>query len=133
MCEWEFLAEGAKYCGEKSRVPVLSKLARPGRRYTTFRSCKYRAHVRAPTIRGSIRVLCVVAFVVMVATRQYYTWYMPGAPQLSEHRVVAVSVNYGKTIYVTNGERTYLYATYTWCALMLLLLVVRSNYRLERP
>jgi len=69
----------------------------------------------------------------MVVTRQYYTWYMPGAPQPSEHRVVAVSVNYGKTVYVTNSERAYLYGTYIWCALMVLLLVVRSNNRWSGP
>ena len=92
-----------------------------------------RAHVKVPTTRALIRVLCVIAFVVMVVTRQYYTWYMPGAPQPSEHRVVAVSVNYAKTVYVTNSERAYLYGTYIWCALMVLLLVVRSNNRWRGP
>ena len=78
-----------------------------------------RAHVNAAAFSNLIRVLFVIAFVVMVGTRQYYTRHMPSTPQPLEQRLVPVSVNYGKTVYVTGRERNYLYASYAWCALML--------------
>ena len=65
-----------------------------------------------------IKVFLVIAFVVMVGTRQYYTRHMPTSPQPLERRLVPVSVNYGKTVYVTGRERNYLYASYARCALM---------------
>ena len=48
----------------------------------------------------------------MMATRQYYTWHMPSAPDISSERTVAVEVNYGKRVYVAPAERNFLYATY---------------------
>src|SRR5262249_14402616 len=90
-----------------------------------------RAHVKAVTVGNLVRVLFLVAFAAMLVTRQYYARHMP--PQPSEDRVIAVSVNYGKTVYVTSNERAGLYATYIWCAVMLVVLVVRSNNRWRGP
>ena len=89
--------------------------------------------MKTTPISTVIGVLFLIALAAMIGIRQYYTWHMPSAPQVSEARVVAVSVNYGKTVYVTNRERSLLYASYVWCASMVVLLVVRSNNRLERP
>jgi hypothetical protein len=87
--------------------------------------------VRRP-VKTLARVLFLIAFVVMLATRQYYTLHMPNAPRPAEQRVVAVSVNYTKTVYVTSRERAYLYATYVWCGLMLSLVVGLYAWRVER-
>ena len=75
--------------------------------------------MNAFTFSNLIKLLFVISFVVMVGTRQYYTRHMPTTPQPLEQRLVPVSVNYTKTVYVTGRERNYLYATYAWCALML--------------
>jgi hypothetical protein len=48
----------------------------------------------------------------MVVVRQYYTWYMPKSAEVSSGRIIAVGVNYGKTVYVTAFEQKALYGTY---------------------
>ena len=95
-----------------------------------------RAHVNSVVLSNVISVLFVIAFVAMIGTRQYYTRHMPATPQPLEQRLVPVSVNYGKTVYVTPGERNCLYAAYASCALMLgatAFLYVRSNNRWRGP
>lgn len=64
-----------------------------------------------------IRWLFVVTLAVMVVVRQYFTWYMPRAAQPGSGRIVAVLVNYNKTVYVTSFERVLLYGSYVALAI----------------
>ena len=45
-----------------------------------------------------------VALLFMAAFRQYYTWNRPEQPDISTNRIVPVSLNYNRTVYVTRIE-----------------------------
>ena len=59
-------------------------------------------------------ILFVAAFVSMVATRQYYTRARPESPRPDMGWTIPVGVNYGKTVYVTEGEKKVLRVTGEW-------------------
>lgn len=48
----------------------------------------------------------------MMGVRQYYTWHMPTAAEVSSGRTIAVQVNYGRIVYVTPIEKAILHTTY---------------------
>jgi hypothetical protein len=48
----------------------------------------------------------------MVIVRQYFTRDRPQLPDAAVSRTIAVSVNYGKTVFVTAREKEILYGSY---------------------
>jgi hypothetical protein len=42
-----------------------------------------------------------------VVLQQYYTRYRPEKPQVELNRLMAIDANYGKTVFVTPGEKRF--------------------------
>ena len=75
--------------------------------------------------KGSlIRWFFAGALALMIVVRQYFTWHMPKYAQAETGRILAVLVNYNKTVYVTPLERVLLYGSYVTLALATVGLVV---------
>ncbi len=62
-------------------------------------------------------LLYLVTLFLMMAIRQYYTWYMPESPEITSGKTIAAHVNYGKIVYVTPLEQKILYASYVIIAM----------------
>lgn len=59
-----------------------------------------------------IPLCCLLIFFYMAYVRQSYTRRMPEQPSPEQHRVTAISVNYGKTVYVTQDEASFIHNLY---------------------
>ena len=69
-------------------------------------------------------LFCVPAFLIMVVVLQYYTWEMPQSIDTDAGRVIAILVNYGRTVYVTSIERAVLYGSYVILAVTVVVALV---------
>ncbi len=71
-----------------------------------------------------VGVLYLATLFLMMAVRQYYTWYMPESPEITSGKTIAVLVNYGKIVYVTPLEQIYLYASYVIIGVQFIVVVI---------
>jgi hypothetical protein len=53
-----------------------------------------------------------LTFLGATALRQDYTRQMPAMPQVAQGRIIPIEVNYGKTVYVSSGEKAKLNIAY---------------------
>jgi hypothetical protein len=60
-----------------------------------------------------------IPFNTMIVLRQYYTWTKPSSAQSETGNIVPVRVDYGRTVYVTSTEATWLHFVYALTAICL--------------
>jgi hypothetical protein len=60
----------------------------------------------------SLAIILLSSWVGALALRLNYTRQMPLTPQIEQGRTNAIDAFYGKTVYVTSGEKTKLHIAY---------------------
>jgi len=80
------------------------------------------------TIIASLAVALLLSFFSSIALRYYYTQCMPGTPVVQQNRVVPIAVFYGKTVYVTSGEKRTLHITYFSTGVMLVVYLLSYTW-----
>ena len=68
----------------------------------------------------------------MMAVRQYYTRHRPESPQPEFNWTVAVSLNYGKTVYVTPEENRILFFSREWFGVPLVVVFIYTVFRINK-
>ena len=71
-------------------------------------------------------------FVASTVTRYYYTWHRPVAPAPTSGWTVAVTLYYGRVVYVTPAEGRLLYFASQWWALPLITAALFAGAYLNR-
>jgi hypothetical protein len=64
------------------------------------------------TLKILVPLALTICLGLMVILRQYYAFERPQSPLVELSRTIPVTVNYNKTVYVTEHDRTILYLTY---------------------
>ncbi len=88
-------------------------------------------------MKKAIAILGAVMFLAswlgVLGLRQYYTWHRPESPQAELGRIVAVQLNYGKTVYVTPEENRILNLTGEWLIVPLVAIVIYAAFQFRKP
>ncbi|MEI6196187.1 MAG: hypothetical protein WCS42_17845 [Verrucomicrobiota bacterium] len=75
------------------------------------------------TILNSLAIILLLTWVGALALKYSYTRQMPATPKIEQSRTNAIDAFYGKTVYVTSGEKTKLHIAYGSVLVLVLIYV----------
>lgn len=80
-------------------------------------------------VKRGITLFLGLLFLSFIGVRNYFTFNRPAVAQPSLGRVVAIELNYNKTVYVTRGEGIMLNLTGELPVIFTLVMILAINHR----